>query len=272
MTDTAQAPPATMPPDAMADYVRDRLGDRVLDTTIAHGQLYVTVKPEAWVDAARLAKEDDALACDFWDFLDAVDAREDGFEIIVNLYSVRHRHRIFFKTVAPGGRDSPRIDSLTSVYQGANWSERETYDMFGVTFDGHPGLLPRILTVENFEGWPLRKDFLLSTREAKAWPGLKDLTEAALRATFPGSERAIPRSTAFGTSIRSSPSMISAEMKSPVRTSLISGSCVARALRSVNGIPNDRSANRQPTSQTLERFIKVGYVDRSTSLDDFTPI
>jgi hypothetical protein len=52
--------------------------------------------------------------------------------------------------------------------------EREAYDMFGIVFDGHPGLLPRILTVENFEGFPLRKDFLLMTREVKPWPGLKE--------------------------------------------------------------------------------------------------
>jgi hypothetical protein len=55
--------------------------------------------------------------------------------------------------------------------------ERETWDMFGIEFDGHPALEPRILTVENFEGWPLRKDFHLASRVAKPWPGVKEPAE-----------------------------------------------------------------------------------------------
>jgi hypothetical protein len=60
---------------------------------------------------------------------------------------------------------------------GAEWMERETYDMFGIDFPGHPGLEPRILTVENFEGWPLRKDFHLASRAAKPWPGVAEPVE-----------------------------------------------------------------------------------------------
>lgn len=166
-----------MTPDAMADYFRARLGAKVAGTEVAFGQLTVTLQPDVLPTAARLCKEDDKLDFAFFDFMTGVDLGEDGFAVVTHLYSVSHRHHVNLRAVAPGGREDPRLPSITGVYRGAIWHEREVYDMFGVTFDGHPGLLPRILTVENFEGFPLRKDFLLSTREAKAWPGLKEPKE-----------------------------------------------------------------------------------------------
>ncbi|MDP8977542.1 MAG: NADH-quinone oxidoreductase subunit C, partial [Actinomycetota bacterium] len=167
----------THDPEAMAAHLRVRLGDRVLDTTVAHGQLTVTVEPEALPVAAELCKRDPRLALDFFDFLAGVDAAERGFAVVVHLYSTVHRHRLTLRTVADGGRERPTVPSLTGVYRGANWHEREAYDMFGIEFAGHPGLLPRLLTVEQFEGWPLRKEFLLTSREVKAFPGAKEPEE-----------------------------------------------------------------------------------------------
>ena len=164
-----------MTPEELAELFRERLGDRVSDTVVAYGQLVMTVEPESYADVARLCKEDPALDFDFFDFLSGVDLGEDnGFAVITHLYSVGHRHHLTLRTVAPGGRDNPKVPTLTDVYLGANWHERETYDMFGIEFEGHPQLLPRILTIESFEGWPLRKDFFLTTREVKPWPGLKE--------------------------------------------------------------------------------------------------
>lgn len=166
-----------MDPETMATFLRERLRDAVLDVTIAHGQLTLTVAPDALPEAARLCKEAPQLACDFYDHNVGVDLGEEGFAVVTHLYSLRHRHHVMLRAVAPGGRETPRLPTLTHLYGGADWHEREVYDMFGVEFDGHPGLLPRILTVPNFEGFPLRKDFLLSTREAKPWPGLKEPKE-----------------------------------------------------------------------------------------------
>lgn len=164
-----------MTPEELAEHFRERLGDRVSDTLVAYGQLVMTVAPEAYADVARLCKEDPALDFDFFDFLSGVDlGEENGFAVLTHLYSVGRRHHLTLRTVAPGGRDNPKVPSLTDVYLGANWHERETYDMFGIEFEGHPGLLPRIMTIETFEGWPLRKDFFLMTREVKPWPGLKE--------------------------------------------------------------------------------------------------
>ncbi|MDP9405791.1 MAG: NADH-quinone oxidoreductase subunit C, partial [Actinomycetota bacterium] len=183
MSTTSAAPVGVnergMPAETMGAYLCERLGDRALDATVAYGQLTVTVDPAAWVHAARLCKHDPNLACNFFDFIAGIDRGDRGFEVVVHLYSVDHRHEVTLRAMAPGGRDKPTMPSLTGVYGGANWGERETYDMYGIDFEGHPGLLPRMLTVENFEGWPLRKDFLLSTREAKPWPGAKEPEERA---------------------------------------------------------------------------------------------
>lgn len=166
-----------MTPEELQAHFADALGDKVVSAEVAYGQLTVTVEPDVLVDAARMCKDDPALDCAFFDFMSGVDLGEDGFAVVTHVYSPRHRHHVSLRAVAPGGREDPRLPSLTSVYRGANWHERETWDMFGVVFEGHPGLAPRLLTVENFEGWPLRKDFKLISRLAKAWPGEKEPTE-----------------------------------------------------------------------------------------------
>ena len=179
MTNTpTEVEPARLTPDVLATHVRERLEERVTDHLVAYGQLTVTVRPDALPMAVQLCRDDPALAFDFFDFLTGVDEREDGFAVVVHLYSTRHRHHIQIRALAEGGREAPTLPTISHLYAGANWHERETYDMFGVTFDGHPGLLPRILTVENFEGFPLRKEFLLMTREVKPWPGVKEPKEA----------------------------------------------------------------------------------------------
>jgi NADH:ubiquinone oxidoreductase subunit C len=174
---TGAVEPARMSPDDLATYLGDRLEQRLLSHVVAHDQLTLTVEPSAVPIAAQLCRDDPRLAFDFFDFLTAVDEREDGFAVIVHLYSTLHRHHIQIRALADGGRDAPTVPTISHIYGGANWHERETYDMFGITFEGHPGLLPRILTVENFEGFPLRKEFLLMTREVKPWPGLKEPKE-----------------------------------------------------------------------------------------------
>ncbi len=175
---------------AMASYVRERLEDRVLDTRVAYGQLTLTVAAHALPAAARLCKQDRTLAFDFFDFMSGVDERERGLAVVTHLYSTTRRHHIQLRAIAEGGREAPVLPSIAHLYAGAIWHEREVYDMFGIRFEGHPGLEPRILTVENFEGWPLRKEFLLSTREAKPWPGLKEPKEPEPEESEDGEEPA----------------------------------------------------------------------------------
>jgi len=164
-------------PEETEALLRDRLGDGILGSTLAHRMFTVHVAPSAWVDTFRRCRDEPLLDFDLFDTLHGVDAREDGFDMVAILYSTSTGNRLCLRTRCEGGRERPVCPSLTDVYRGADWMERETWDMFGIEFDGHPQLEPRILTVENFEGWPLRKDFHLVSRVAKPWPGVKEPAE-----------------------------------------------------------------------------------------------
>jgi NADH:ubiquinone oxidoreductase subunit C len=164
-------------PEETEALLRDRLGGGILGSTLAHRMFTVHVAPSAWVETFRRCRDEPLLDFDLFDTLHGVDAREDGFDVVAILYSTSTGNRLCLRMRCEGGRERPVCPSLTDIYRGADWMERETWDMFGIEFDGHPGLEPRILTVENFEGWPLRKDFHLASRVAKPWPGVKEPAE-----------------------------------------------------------------------------------------------
>ncbi|HEV7826662.1 MAG TPA: NADH-quinone oxidoreductase subunit C, partial [Mycobacteriales bacterium] len=105
----------------------------------------------------------------------AVDELPEGFTVVSHVWSTVQRLGLLVRTSLL--REAPVIDSIVAVYPGAAWHERETHEMFGVDFDGHPGLAPLLLPAE-FEGHPLRKEFVLAARVAKAWPGAKEPGES----------------------------------------------------------------------------------------------
>jgi NADH-quinone oxidoreductase subunit C len=130
---------------------------------VSHGTVTVLVPPAAWLDALLFAR----------------DELDTGLAVVAHVYSLTGRHHLLLRTlVAPG---SPALPTATGIYRGAAWHERETHEMFGVDFTGHPGLAPLLLP-DGFEGHPLRKDFVLSARVAKDWPGAKDPGDDAGRA------------------------------------------------------------------------------------------
>jgi NADH-quinone oxidoreductase subunit C len=135
-----------------------------------HGQVAIHVAPERWVEVATILRDHPRLVFNFVTFLTAVD-EETEFEVVLSLWSARRLHRVFVKTRLP--HKGAHLATLSGVWRGANWCERETWEQFGIEFDGHPNLVKLLLPVE-FEGFPLRKDFLLMTREAKEFPGLKE--------------------------------------------------------------------------------------------------
>lgn len=135
----------------------------------------VDLPPHLWVTALRCAREDAELACDFFDWLSAVDEQETGFAVVAHLWSTTVRHGLLVRTRV--GRDVPVLSSVVEVYPGATWHERETHEMFGISFPGHPDLSPLLLPPE-FEGHPLRKEFVLASRVAKPWPGAKEPGES----------------------------------------------------------------------------------------------
>jgi len=139
----------------------------------AYGLPVVDVPSGAWVEAVTRAR--DEAGCTFFDWLSAVDEADDGFGVVAHLWSVEQRAHLLLRTRVP--RESPRLASVTSVFRGASWHERETFEMFGIVFDGHPKLVPLLLP-DGFEGNPLRKDFVLASRAAKPWPGAKEPGES----------------------------------------------------------------------------------------------
>ncbi|MEU1374346.1 NADH-quinone oxidoreductase subunit C [Streptomyces triculaminicus] len=147
----------------------------------AYGLLTVDVPAEAWITALETAR--DRLGCTFFDWLSAVDEPGTGFRVCAHVAALpgagegpRGIRRLLLRTTVP--HDAPALPTAVGVYAGAAWHERETHEMFGVDFTGHPHLVPLLLP-ENFEGHPLRKDFVLAARVVKAWPGAKEPGESA---------------------------------------------------------------------------------------------
>ena len=153
--------PLTPDQTKVVEAFRSKLSDSVLRERSFRGQLSIWVKREAVLDALRLAKSDPNLDFALLSDVTSVDLRghqepgEPRFEVIFNLYSIRWNRRLLVKT---GVDDGQTVASATAVWPGANFMEREVYDMMGIRFEGHPNL-ERILTPDGWLGHPLRKDF-----------------------------------------------------------------------------------------------------------------
>jgi len=148
-----------------ADLVRDGMpaGSGV---TVEGETITVSVPAPDWIAALRFAR--DGAGCDFFDWLTGVDEGDTGFGVVAHLYSIEGRRHVIARTVVERG--APVLASAVEVFAGAAWHERETHEMFGVVFEGHPGLEPLLLP-DGFTGYPLRKDYWLADRQAKEWPG-----------------------------------------------------------------------------------------------------
>jgi NADH-quinone oxidoreductase subunit C len=195
-------PRTTLLPGAAAllERFRARAGDAVIAAEPCYGDAVVRVRPEFWLEAARVAH--DELGCDYLSFISGIDwmptprldedegsgdtsapvqPREttygvggsDGrFQVFARVDSTNAGAGLTLKTDV--ANDVMSVASWTSVYAGADWHERECWEMYGIAFTGHPALRHLYLPAE-FEGHPLRKDFPLLAREVKPWPGLVDV-------------------------------------------------------------------------------------------------
>jgi NADH-quinone oxidoreductase subunit C len=141
-----------------ASQIQEQFG---VAATVAGGELSVALPVEQWEQVARFAK--DTLGCRYFNFLSAIDWKEQGLEVVARIEDLDSRVALTLRTrLAPGATHCP---TLTGVYRGAGWMERECYDMFGVVFDGHPDLR-RILLGDDWDGHPLRKDYAVDTPHA----------------------------------------------------------------------------------------------------------
>lgn len=140
----------------------------------SYGVLTVDVPSASWTEALRTARS--TLGCTYFDWLSAVDEPGTGFRVAAHVVALAPVRRLLLRTTVP--HEAPVLPTAVDIYLGAAWHERETHEMFGVRFEGHPAL-DHLLLPETFEGHPLRKDFVLAARVAKAWPGAKEPGESA---------------------------------------------------------------------------------------------
>jgi NADH-quinone oxidoreductase subunit C len=121
------------------------------------GKDSVLVKSDALLAVAAYLKDTEGLKFDYFNYVTAVDYYR-YFEVVYQLTSLEHNHTVIIKTRCYG-RDNPTVPSLVGLWQGADFQEREIYDLMGIKFEGHPNL-KRIFLWEGFKGHPLRKDYL----------------------------------------------------------------------------------------------------------------
>ena len=196
--------------DAVVAQLRDAIGDALVAVHLVPGQdLWVRVATSSWAETGQAAR--DVLGLRYFCFLSAIDwlpspfgrsmdsavdsrlggsgfaaaeeeapaemtwgvtGGESRFQVFARLMRPSDALGVTFKVDVPD--DTMTLDSWTTLYGGANWHEREAWEMFGITFAGHPGLRSLYLPT-GFEGNPLRKDFPLVARMVKAWPGIVDV-------------------------------------------------------------------------------------------------
>jgi NADH-quinone oxidoreductase subunit C len=193
-----------LPGDALRENVisqlRDRLGEALVDTLLKpNDDVWVRVRVDAWRDAGYAIR--DVVGCDYFCFVSAIDwlpspfgrgeddptqppperpteivqgytGGETRYQVFARVANTRLHFGVTLKTDVPD--DSLEVPSWVPVYAGANWHERQTHELFGITFAGHPDMR-NIWLPTGFEGFPLRKDFPLLSRIVKPWPGIVDV-------------------------------------------------------------------------------------------------
>ncbi len=191
--------------EALVERIGAELGDALLDSHIVPGKdAWIRVTRDSWVDTGMFLR--DGIGCRYFNFLSVIDwlpspygremeaevdldpdaenepepieqgfaGGDTRFQIFARVHNVVDHLGITIKTDLDD--DNPAIDTWIPVYAGANWHEREAWEMYGVDFVGHPNLVHLYLPT-GFEGHPLRKDFPLLARRMKPWPGIVDVEQ-----------------------------------------------------------------------------------------------
>ncbi|HAK88670.1 MAG: NADH dehydrogenase [Nitrospirae bacterium GWC2_46_6] len=171
-----------MEPKEIVELIKDRFPAEIKEIKEFREQVSVIAKKDRIKEIMRYLHDAPELYFDYLEDLCGVDnmgKKEPRFDVVYHLYSMRHRHMIRIKAEVP--EDDCAIDSVTEIWAGADWHERECWDLFGIKFDGHPDLR-RILLPEDWEGYPLRKDYPLKADLGEMeWKGYKEVLETAER-------------------------------------------------------------------------------------------
>jgi NADH-quinone oxidoreductase subunit C len=171
-----------MEPIQVAQKIKEKFPQDVASIEEFNGQATVYVDKKAIVDICTFLHDDPEMKFNYLRDITAVDymgKKDIRFEVVYHLYSLDHRHMIRLKAKVSEGDCS--IKTVVPIWAGANWHERECYDMFGIVFKGHPDLR-RLLMPEDWEGWPLRKDYpITGPGPENEWSGYKAVLEDAER-------------------------------------------------------------------------------------------
>ena len=160
--------------EEILQVLQEQFGEGITGHSKFADQLSIYITSDIIFELARFMKDEDRTGFDLLSDICGVDwikCPEQRFELVYNFFSVNKNIRVLIRTTIPDA-EVPSIRSIQPIYPGADWLEREVYDMLGIEFEGHPDL-QRIITPEGFEGWPHRKDFPL-TYEAPQFSHNKD--------------------------------------------------------------------------------------------------
>jgi NADH-quinone oxidoreductase subunit C len=150
---------------AVLERLQKKFADAIVDVHSEHGNDTAVVDRQRLREVAEFLRDDKELAFDMPIDCSAVDwwqKKEPRFEVVWHLYSTTKNHRVRLKVRVPD--DDPSCTSLTPIWRGMNWHEREAWDLYGIRFIGHPNL-KRVLMYEEFVGHPLRKDYPIDKRQ-----------------------------------------------------------------------------------------------------------
>ncbi len=137
--------------------IATRLEEQFPGSIVESSPNSLVVKSESWLEVATFLKTTPGLDFDYLTSITAADYY-DYLEVVYQLTSIKHNHSLVVKTRCYG-RDNPTVPSVVSLWRGADFQEREIYDLMGISFEGHPNM-KRIFLWEGFQGHPLRKDYL----------------------------------------------------------------------------------------------------------------
>jgi NADH-quinone oxidoreductase subunit C len=151
----------------VADLFKTALPGVSLDAVQGALDVLITIDRKDAHQVLEAAKNDETLAFDLLRNLSGVDYEDAGLEVVYHLYSFTHKHNVTIKAKVP--TDDPKIQTVSDLWRGADWHEREARDMFGIEFEGHPNLVPILLPEDMLDHFPLRKDVPLAPLEE--WQG-----------------------------------------------------------------------------------------------------
>lgn len=146
-----------MTPSEIIQNLTNKFSQRIVESNSEILEPFIRIAPQDIPEVIGYLKSESTLKMEYLNLISGVDwLKENKMEVVYHLSSMTHHHKIVIKTYVD--RNEPKVPSIVSLYGGANWHEREVYDLMGIKFEGHPDLR-RILLPDDWMGHPLRKDY-----------------------------------------------------------------------------------------------------------------